>query len=116
MQLCHSRSQLKSARAPLLAMASRQSLISTKAQSEPSTNRALKKRRMQKLTMDRYEPLTMSGPRLHLEDQLRSRVYELLVFLYVLDRIGELRVSRYPSEDRVTDHLQLRELRRIFLD
>lgn len=71
---------------------------------------------MQKLTMDRYEPLTMSGPRLHLEDQLRSRVYELLVFLYVLDRIGELRVSRYPSEDRVTDHLQLRELRRIFLD
>ena len=116
MGLCHSRSQLKSASAPQLSMARRRSLIAAQAQSEPSTNRALKKRRKRKLKMDRYEPATMRGPRLNPEDRLRSRFYEPLVLLHVLDRTGELRISRCPSEDRVTDNLQLRELRRTFLD
>ena len=30
--------------------------------------------------------------------------------------VGELRLSRCPLKDRATDHLQLRELRRTFLD
>ncbi|KAH9207092.1 hypothetical protein DL95DRAFT_278118, partial [Leptodontidium sp. 2 PMI_412] len=55
-------------------------------------------------------------PRLNSEDRLRSRFYEPLILLHLMDRNGELRVSRSPSEDQVTDHLQLRELRRSFLD
>ncbi|CZS92470.1 uncharacterized protein RAG0_03047 [Rhynchosporium agropyri] len=50
------------------------------------------------------------------EDRLKSRFYEPLVLLHLLDRNGELRISRCPSGDRVADHLQLPELRRTFLD
>jgi hypothetical protein len=97
-------------------MERRRSLKSGKAQSQPSKNPALKKRGKRKLAMDRSEPAARKGPRLNSEDRLRSRFYEPLILLHLMDRNGELRVSRCPSEDRVTDHLQLRELRRTFLD
>jgi hypothetical protein len=56
------------------------------------------------------------GPRLSPEDRLNSRFYEPLVLLHVLDRSDQQRVSRCPSEDPLTPQLQLRELRRTFLD
>ncbi|OBT84085.1 hypothetical protein VE02_07017 [Pseudogymnoascus sp. 03VT05] len=57
------------------------------------------------------------GPRLCPDERLRSRLYEPLVLLHVLDRNGKQRISRCPSEDLVAPQLQqLRELRRDFLD
>ncbi|KAL5349546.1 hypothetical protein ACLOAV_005841 [Pseudogymnoascus australis] len=57
------------------------------------------------------------GPRLCPDERLRSRLYEPLVLLHVLDRNGEQRISRCPSEDLVAPQLQqLRELRRDFLE
>ena len=50
------------------------------------------------------------------EDRLRNRFYEPLVLLHVLDRNGQQRISRCPSEDLLAPQLQLRELRRTFLD
>jgi hypothetical protein len=57
-----------------------------------------------------------NGPRLSPEYRLQSRFYEPLVLLHILDRNGERRISRCPSEDLVIPQLQLRELRRTFLD
>jgi hypothetical protein len=58
---------------------------------------------------------TSKGPRLSPEDRLKCRFYEPLVLLHVLDRNGQQRISRCPSEDPVAPQLQLRELRRTFL-
>lgn len=56
------------------------------------------------------------APRLFPGDRLKNRFYEPLVLLHVLDRNGQQRISRCPSEELVTTQLQLRELRRAFLD
>jgi hypothetical protein len=58
---------------------------------------------------------TSKGPRLFPEDRLRCRFYEPLVLLDVLDRNGQQRISRCPSEDQAAPQLQLRELRRTFV-
>jgi hypothetical protein len=89
---------------------------SVQAQSQPLNKQVLDKRRPRKLAMDRNKPATRKGPRLNSADRLSSRFYEPLILLHLMDRNGELRVSRCPSEDQFTDHLQLRELRRTFLD
>lgn len=73
------------------------------------------------LDKKRKQPLAKEGkkartPRFCPEDRLKSRFYEPLVLLHVLDRTGQQRISRCPSEDLVTPQLQLRELRRVFLD
>ncbi|CZT53494.1 uncharacterized protein RSE6_15090 [Rhynchosporium secalis] len=105
-----------SASAQLLRMARKRSLKPARARSQPFDKPALKKRKSRRLAMDRIEPAARKGPRLNAEDRLRSLFYEPLILLHLMDRNGELRISRCPSEDRVTDHLQLRELRRTFLD
>lgn len=56
------------------------------------------------------------GPRLDAEDRLRSRFYEPLILLHILDRNGGQRISRCPSVEAVDSELDLRELRRTFLD
>jgi len=55
-------------------------------------------------------------PRLSPEEKLESRFYEPLVLLQILDRNSPQRISRCPSEDLAAPQLQLRELRRTFLD
>ncbi len=74
----------------------------------------------QKLKIKRKQTLQKEGkeahtPRLSPEDRLKSRFYEPLVLLHVLDRNGQQHISRCPSEDLVAPQLQLRELRRTFL-
>ncbi len=72
------------------------------------------------LKMKRKQPLKKEGngaqtPRLSAEDRLKSRFYEPLVLLHVLDRNGQRHTLRCPSEDLVAPQQQLRELRRTFL-
>jgi hypothetical protein len=55
------------------------------------------------------------APRLDPEDRLLKRFYEPLVLLHVLDRNGEQRMPRTPEIGDLSD-MQLRELRRTFLD
>ena len=55
-------------------------------------------------------------PRMSPEVKLLYRFYEPLVLLHVLDPIGEQRISPCPSEDLVAPRLELRELRRNFLE
>ena len=57
-----------------------------------------------------------SGPRLDPHKRLLSRFYEPLVLLHVLDRNSAQPISHCPSEDQATCSLQLRELRRNFLE
>jgi hypothetical protein len=54
-------------------------------------------------------------PRLSAEDRLKYRFYEPLVLLHILDPHGQQRISPCPSEDLVANRLELRELRRNFL-
>lgn len=77
-----------------------------------SNKQELRKKRKQKL---KKEGKMAQTPRFSSEDRLRSRFYEPLVLLHVLDRNGQQHISRCPSEDLVTPQLQLRELRRTFL-
>lgn len=55
-------------------------------------------------------------PRFSPEHRLKCRFYEPLVLLHVLDPIGEQRIPPCPSEDLVAPWLELRELRRNFLE
>ena len=55
-------------------------------------------------------------PRMSPEIRLLYRFYEPLVLLHVLDPTGEQRISRCPSEDLDAPQLELRELRRNFLE
>jgi hypothetical protein len=68
-----------------------------------------------KQTLAREEKKAQT-PRFSPEIRLKSRFYEALVLLHVLDRNGQQRISRCPSEDSVALQLQLRELRRTFLE
>jgi len=55
-------------------------------------------------------------PRFSPEDRLQYRFYEPLVLLHVLDPYGQQRISPCPSEDLAAPRLELRELRREFLE
>jgi hypothetical protein len=97
-------------------MSRNRSWKSLSTQVQPLKRRALKRKRKQTLAMNGKNAQTSKGPRLSPEDRLKSRFYEPLVLLHVLDRNGQQRISRCPSEDPVAPQLQLRELRRTFLD
>lgn len=62
------------------------------------------------------EENTARTPRMSPELRLLYRFYEPLVLLHVLDPNGEQRISPCPSEDLVAPRLELRELRRNFLE
>jgi hypothetical protein len=55
-------------------------------------------------------------PRFSPEDRLKCRFYEPLVLLHVLDPYGQQRISPCPSKDLAAPRLELRELRREFLE
>jgi hypothetical protein len=55
-------------------------------------------------------------PRLGADNKLKSRFYEPLVLLHVLDRYGMERISCCTSEEVAGSQLDLRELRRTFLN
>jgi hypothetical protein len=76
-----------------------------------SKKRELKRKRKQRLAKEGEMAQT---PRFSPEDRLKSRFYEPLVLLHVLDRNGQQHISRCPSDDLVAPQLQ-RELRRTFL-
>ena len=57
---------------------------------------------------------TSNRPRFCPDDRLIRRFYEPLVLLSVLDRNSEQRITRFPSEDDITQ--SARELRRDFLE
>jgi hypothetical protein len=79
------------------------------------TSKELSRKRKGKQTFAR-EGKKAQAPRLYPEDRLNRRFYEPLVLLHVLDRNGQQRISRCPSEDQVAPRPQPCELRRTFLD
>lgn len=100
---------------PLLIMPRKRSRKSLSTQVQPLKKRTLKKKRKETLTMEGKKTRASNCPRLSPEDRLKSRFYEPLVLLHILDRSGQ-RISRCPSEDPVVPQLNLREFRRTFLD
>jgi hypothetical protein len=76
------------------------------------------KRKKRTLAMAAWKTQVSKGPRFCAEDRLRSRFYEPLTLLHVLDRNGGQRISRCPSveAEAADSQLDLRELRRTFLD
>ena len=90
---------------------------SRKAQSHgQSLKERFHKRERTKLPAMAKKGKSSNVPRLCPEDRRLHRFYEPLLLLHTLDRNGEQRISRCPSEDPAVLNLQLREFRRVFLD